>query len=98
MAGFGSIFVASGPAYAAPTCSTTKLSETWLGTGGGWSFSCYNSTSGGVWVSIACASSVSTSNRTSRREHRPVGYPWSWGTSIRCSNLEYAASPRWGAL
>ena len=97
--GLGSVFVVASPAYAAPTCTTSKVSGTWYGTANGYYFNCYNSTSGGVWLEITCMHFLNPEiQQTLRYEHRPVGWPWSLGHTLRCSNREFASTPRWGGL
>ncbi|GIF47484.1 hypothetical protein DFJ67_6962 [Asanoa ferruginea] len=89
----GSVFVVASPASAAPpTCTSSPVNDN------AYFFSCYNSTVGGVWLQITCANFVTNRNRTVRYEHRPIGWPWSLGKTLYCSNLEYADSPHWGAL
>ena len=94
----GSVFAVASPAYAAPTCSYRTIGDTDAGMGGGYYFSCYNSTRGGVWLQITCSSSITGRNRNIRYEHRPVSYPWSLGHALYCSNLEFRGNPRWGVL
>ncbi|EEP71671.1 hypothetical protein MCAG_01998 [Micromonospora sp. ATCC 39149] len=88
----GSIVAVASPAYAAPSCSYSGIND-------GYYFSCSNNTSGGVWISITCTNVFTGGSHNVRYEHRPAGYPWSFGKSLICgSSLDIAGNPRWGAL
>ncbi len=94
----GSVVAIASPAYAAPTCTSTYVGGNWAGLGGGYRFSCYNSTNGGVWLSIGCANTFTSRNRYIRYEHRPIGYPWSLGHTMYCSGFESPGLPSYGPL